>query len=427
MTYYFNNIERFDLFFKNPNATALFLLGIIVIFLLIRNVFFFGYLLDIIILFLFYYLLDTCSRGGVLSTFVFLMVLITSSLSKSVKKYYFVIIFLFAIIYCFHPSIGRLLLAPKDTSVINRLEIWKHSFSMICDAPYGWGIGKSGNAYMNFYQNIIDCNIYKTLVNSHLTVLVEVPWYVRLIYILFWFSIFFYLYPKNGKNCDWICYAYLVAFFVSCFFSSFYHYSILLVLPGICVLYLCAVTFRNVHEISLYPLSSALILTFCIFILVFYFRKDTGVSRSSEFTTIGDGKFNVLIIPNEKVMGIAFGKRIRNLAYNFPSVRFWIPNFERDSSKISTDLIVASDMPNLQLPDVHNIILLNPLKNYNKIEGDLLNVYHGEFSISKCKNRDLKNNHITLEGVGNFIPFWDEIVAQKLIQIMDSKFQHKEN
>ena len=80
--------------------------------------------------------------------------------------------------------------SPGDRSISNRLLIWKQAPRMIADAPWGWGIGNSGNAYMSWYQSLEKTENYRTLVNSHLTWLVEFGWPMRLLYTFGWAAVF---------------------------------------------------------------------------------------------------------------------------------------------------------------------------------------------------------------------------------------------
>lgn len=62
----------------------------------------------------------------------------------------------------------------EDGSVVNRLALWRGGLKMIAAAPLtGWGVGESGRAYMNWYQDIERADGYTTMVNSYLHVAVE--------------------------------------------------------------------------------------------------------------------------------------------------------------------------------------------------------------------------------------------------------------
>ena len=64
-----------------------------------------------------------------------------------------------------------------------RVKVWSVAPKMMVDAPCGWGLGRSGVAYSNWYQPPTDFKVSRTLVNSHLTWLVEFGWLGRFLYI----------------------------------------------------------------------------------------------------------------------------------------------------------------------------------------------------------------------------------------------------
>jgi hypothetical protein len=78
----------------------------------------------------------------------------------------------------------------QDRSISNRLAVWGQAPRMMADAPWGWGAGNSGRAYMSWYQPLENTEPYRTLVNSHLTWLVEWGWPLRLLYALGWAAAF---------------------------------------------------------------------------------------------------------------------------------------------------------------------------------------------------------------------------------------------
>ena len=96
--------------------------------------------------------------------------------------------------------------ATEDRSISNRFELWKAAPTMMVDAPSGWGGGKSGQAYMNWYQPLDQHEAYRTLVNSHLTWLVELGWLGRFVYLTGWFTVFLMCFPPGGGGHDgWLC------------------------------------------------------------------------------------------------------------------------------------------------------------------------------------------------------------------------------
>jgi len=67
-----------------------------------------------------------------------------------------------------------------------RVDIFKNAPRMMADAPCGWGIGKSGAAYCMWYRDTEIRTTPRTLLNSHLTWMVEVGNVSRFAYLFGW-------------------------------------------------------------------------------------------------------------------------------------------------------------------------------------------------------------------------------------------------
>lgn len=81
---------------------------------------------------------------------------------------------------------GRFAAMPRDGSVTNRLALWKAVPRMMADAPGGWGLGRSGAAFVDWYQPLDRHEEYRTLVGSHQTLLVEFGTLGRILYLFAW-------------------------------------------------------------------------------------------------------------------------------------------------------------------------------------------------------------------------------------------------
>lgn len=124
-----------------------------------------------------------------------------------------------------------------DRSVSNRLVIWSQAPRMMLDAPWGWGIGNSGATYMGWYQPLENTESYRTLVNSHLTWLVELGWPLRLLYLCGWGAVFVLCSGSRLVNrtkafllCG-VAGGLWAAFFVAALFSSVAEVPTLWILP----------------------------------------------------------------------------------------------------------------------------------------------------------------------------------------------------
>ena len=124
----------------------------------------------------------------------------------------------------------------EDRSIINRLDLWKYAPAMMLDAPGGWGAGNSGKAFMEWYQPLDRNEPYRTMVNSHLTWLVELGWPGRFLYLAEWLAIFVICLPNARSRWLAVPLGIWLAFFVGAIFSSVAEEPWVWVLPGLALL-----------------------------------------------------------------------------------------------------------------------------------------------------------------------------------------------
>ncbi len=111
----------------------------------------------------------------------------------------------------------------EDASVGNRLELWKTALQMTYENPSGFGAGRSGNEFMQWYQAIDRVEGYRTMVNSYLTFLVERGWLPFSAVILAIAAFWTWTWPRNGEvHASWriALWGSLAAFLVSGIFST---------------------------------------------------------------------------------------------------------------------------------------------------------------------------------------------------------------
>lgn len=76
-----------------------------------------------------------------------------------------------------------------DWSNSIRMDMWKAAPRMMVDAPQGWGFCGAGRAYLDWYQPPPGTSITGSLMNDHLTTLVERGWLGRFLYLSLWFLV----------------------------------------------------------------------------------------------------------------------------------------------------------------------------------------------------------------------------------------------
>ena len=112
-----------------------------------------------------------------------------------------------------------------------RLNVWRAAPKMMVDSPRGWGLGVSGRAYTSWYQPANEFKIVRTLVNSHLTWLVEFGWAGRFLYLTLLFGVLWCLLRVSRRGGNPLPAALLVSLFVAGVFNSVMESPSLWVLP----------------------------------------------------------------------------------------------------------------------------------------------------------------------------------------------------
>jgi len=189
---YFNGIWRMDWGLGNPNKTAALIAILMVAVWGLAYVRKWGFWVAItLFMALGGCLVHTFSRGGLIAAGLGLAVLLAYVPRPWPKKrglaLGFSVLGLIVFSFCLnaHERYGQGVI-EEDRSIINRAELWKSAPKMMVDAPTGWGLGNSGKAFMQWYQWVPRNEQYRTMVNSHLTWLVESGWPARFLYLFAW-------------------------------------------------------------------------------------------------------------------------------------------------------------------------------------------------------------------------------------------------
>lgn len=128
----------------------------------------------------------------------------------------------------------------QDASVGNRVELWSGALQMAADNVHGFGTGKSGEQYMQWYQPLERHEGYRTMVNSYLTFLVEQGWLwsgaILLGFVLFWV----WTRPRRGESITAALRGSILAFLVAGVFSTTMEDWRLWIFPAVCAVVLLA-------------------------------------------------------------------------------------------------------------------------------------------------------------------------------------------
>jgi hypothetical protein len=108
----------------------------------------------------------------------------------------------------------------NDASVGNRIELWGSALQMAVDNPRGFGSGKSGEQYMQWYQPLDRQQGYRTMVNSYLTFLVELGWCWTFLIALGFSFFWVWTQPGGAESLPLALRASILGFLVAGFFST---------------------------------------------------------------------------------------------------------------------------------------------------------------------------------------------------------------
>jgi hypothetical protein len=327
----------------------------------------------------------------------------------------------------------------QDRSITNRIEIWKHAPQMIVDAPAGWGVGNAGNAYSSWYQPISDGEQYRTLVNSHLTWLVEFGWPLRILYVFGWFVVFVVCYggAAQYKSGYGIAFGLWAAFFVASTFSSVAEVPWLWAAP---VVSLCAV-FISRFRTRLWPTRLAWACGMGVALAALSVLYVIGTTGSAKSVFISNNGSICVGTRNPKLWVVANPRVTPNaISSNYPRD---LREYSRGTAQPPEIGFASSlaELPNLagcklaiigalpkeewhalsdRVQSCEKLLLISPdvVPSELNLPTDILaktNVAFGEFSnrssVSSWRN---VGRYQQVEGVGDFFQNWPEIVFTSL-------------
>jgi len=424
MEFFYHHHWRWDWGFGNPNKTAV-LIGLLMMACWIfafwkKHGFWFA-----LVLFtgLGMCLIHTYSRGGVVSVFAGMACLAAFAPRPWPwgRMAALLLSFVFLAGYSIWWDAGpRYVEGMSDQSITHRLEIWKQTPRMMVDAPAGWGFGRSGYAYMQWYQSDAELTGYRTLVNSHLTWLVEGGWLFRVFYIMAWGSIFLLLWPKSGRPWRALPFALWIMWAVAMFFSSVGESPWLWIIPVLALAASLADRFTNSHwpcrkAWLLPPLAAAF---FCLLVIAVsdITPSDPPVRKKGDAILLGASEPAVWFLrPDASVLGEHYGHELRDYAKKIPC---GVTASADDISHAGVLILSGKLPPALKSLQPRQILLLNPSNPTTELLNQILKsqaikVCFGEFSHQERKTfwQQQAEAHPSLHieeipGAGDFLPQW---------------------
>lgn len=235
----------------------------------------------------------------------------------------------------------------KDASVGNRMELWNGALQMAAENAHGFGTGKSGEQYMQWYQPLERHEGYRTMVNSYLTFLVEQGWLwsgaILLGFVLFWG----WTRPRSGEPVTVALRGSIAAFVVAGIFSTTMEDWRLWIIPAACGVILVSFALGKKKRLGYIHLlaTGGSVLAGCIALLTMGFLKSGKDPLKREFgenggsrtvTTLAPGTPKVRsvgCIVDETIMGDQYAKLLREMALG-AEVKILLGDRVKDADRI---------------------------------------------------------------------------------------------
>ncbi|MDR2983134.1 MAG: O-antigen ligase family protein [Puniceicoccales bacterium] len=322
------------------------------------------------------------------------------------------------------PQAARLspLYGVHDASIGNRWILWQSIPSMILAAPGGWGLGNSGEAFMTWYQSADRGELYRTLVNSHGTWLVELGWLGRIGYLGGWVIAFCLAWPTRlspGKRLSVVPLGVLTAFAVSALFSSVAETWVLWLIPLFALIF--AILMRRHAHVWPKPaaVTWSLVGSFVVMGMAVFFFSDNlplYAHDSGKSVQLGRGDPRLVIVAGEGAKESPRQLRIVWQKASSPVSVLWT-TCPRDVSipeGHTLALLGNNDWSEIKslLDRAQTVVLLAPSSDFDNLPPEVLrktHVYFGEFMppVDEAIWREAGHFEI-LPGQAAFIGDWPE-------------------
>lgn len=429
--FFFDGVNRWQLWFENPNKAAIVFAELVILGVWLiqrRNVFLFwsGYVLVNISAFA---LLHTLSRGGFLACgigtgLVLRRIRMKALLRKRKMLLVLSLIFLVVSLFCLkvHQRCSHGVVT-EDASIKNRIALWSSAPAMFRAAPWGWGLGNAGDIYMKWFQPTDRQERYRTLVNSHLTWLVELGWAAGFLYLCAWSGILWLGWKMRRKSIDQgVCLGEFGCLFVGGVFSSILESAWVWVLPTVTLL----IAIRNAMScVRLASVKDALLIvgasSIVMFgIAVFPTSGNLTIRKLKNCVLCGEGGPLICLFADAEVLGgDLYMRELRN-ALKTRSGMVAIASDIKDVPE-AVDKIVLSGRECSKIDGILNlnlcrhVLLISPqveifMSLADKRKDEKIYIWIGELSnIPYC---DGDNRIVVFPGADQYIPQWaDHILA----------------
>lgn len=265
----------------------------------------------------------------------------------------------------------------NDGSTSGRIALWTGGLKMVAQAPVcGWGSDKSGEEYINWYQDFSDERKYAGMVNSYLHIAVErgLPaLFAALSILAFLFFADFRLRLKNGDLFALALGLALLSLCVSNIFSTLWIVSSIrytgITIAAVSVIY-AIFKGRKIlafAKIAILSIVSAASICMCLY-LVGLALKPKFISKHSDHITLVPNKptdKRIAVIADKDTFGKYFGKTLRN-AYvktNHETVLDIYCEIPQNAEGYDKLIVTGKFAQTFQPPTSAKVVYINPIGN----------------------------------------------------------------
>ena len=421
----FDGVERWQLGFDNPNKAAI-LFAELVIFgvwlVQCRQAVWFwcGYVVATVSAFA---LLHTISRGGLLACGIGLTMVWGAAKAGIIRGKRLILIVLsliFLFLSAVHLKVHKRCMhgvVDEDASIKNRIVLWASAPAMFRAASRGWGIGRSGEAYIKWFQPTDRQERYRTLVNSHLTWLVEIGWGLGFLYLYGWCCALWSGWKMRDSIDHGLCIGEAICLFIGGVFSSVLESIWLWIVPILSF----SVSFRLASSRRLFSAKGFLLCGCVVLImvcgLVVYPVSDCPLIRKfKDGVRCGEGGSEICLFADPDVLGGEFYMRELRDALKTRSGTINVISTVPDISH-TADLIVLSgqechrihDVTKLH-PDKRVLLISPPFELYellrHTVTHNRIRIWIG--ALSNSPFLDAGDSVTVFLGADQYIPLWGE-------------------
>ena len=265
----------------------------------------------------------------------------------------------------------------NDGSTSGRIALWTGGLKMVAQAPVcGWGVDKSGEEYINWYQDFSDERKYAGMVNSYLHIAVErgLPALFAALFILA-FPLFadFRLWQKSGNLFALALGLALLSLCVSNIFSTLWIVSSIryagITIAAVSVIY---AIFKGQNslafaKIAMLSITSAASICLCLYLAGLALQPKFISKHIDHITLAPDRQTDkrIAVIADKDTFGKYFGKTLRK-AYvkatpeTVLDIYYEIPENAKGYDKF---IVTGKFARTFQPPTSAKVVYINPIGN----------------------------------------------------------------